>query len=63
MSDFLAALGLMVVFEGLIYGGAPHFAKRMAGEVLQISEANLRIIGFVCMVVGLLIVWLVRGSA
>lgn len=61
MSDFVTALGLMFVFEGLIYGGAPHLAKRMAGEVQQSQELNLRVIGFACMVVGLGIVWVARG--
>jgi uncharacterized protein len=61
MSDFLTALGLLFVFEGLIYGGAPDMAKRMAVEVQQLPEATLRVIGFVCMTLGLGIVWLVRG--
>jgi uncharacterized protein YjeT (DUF2065 family) len=61
MTDFLTAVGLLFVFEGLIYGGAPEMAKRMAAEVQQMPEATLRAIGFVCMVLGVGIVWLVRG--
>jgi uncharacterized protein YjeT (DUF2065 family) len=61
MSDFLTALGLLFVLEGLIYGGAPDMAKRVAVEVQQLPESTLRIVGFACMALGLGIVWLVRG--
>lgn len=61
MSDLLTALGLLFVFEGLIYGGAPRAAKRMAVEVLRLPEGVLRAVGFGSMVLGLAIVWLVRG--
>ena len=33
MSDFLAAIGLVLVFEGLVYGGFPHLAKHLAKQV------------------------------
>jgi uncharacterized protein YjeT (DUF2065 family) len=61
MSDFLTALGLLFVFEGLIYGGAPEAAKRMAAEVMQLPEGVLRTVGFASMLIGVAIVWLVRG--
>ena len=61
MSDFLAALGLLFVFEGLICGGAPQAAKRMAAQVLALPDSVLRAVGVGSMVLGLGIVWLVRG--
>ncbi len=61
MSDFLTALGLLFVFEGLIYGGVPQAAKRMAVEVLRLPENVLRAVGFGSIILGLAIVWLVRG--
>ena len=61
MSDFLAALGLLFVFEGLLYGGAPQAAKRMAEQILKLPEPVLRTVGVGSMVLGLGIVWLVRG--
>ncbi|WP_336056757.1 DUF2065 domain-containing protein [Nitratireductor sp. CH_MIT9313-5] len=61
MSDFLAALGLVLVFEGLLYGGLPRFAKRMAADVLRLPESMLRATGLVAMALGVFIVWLVRG--
>ena len=43
MSDFLAAVGLVLVIEGLVYGGFPGLAKRLATEVLGTPENVLRI--------------------
>lgn len=61
MHDFLAALGLVLVMEGLVYGGMPGLARRMAEQVKQMPESSLRIGGIAAMVAGVLIVWLARG--
>lgn len=61
MSDFLAALGLVLVFEGLIYGGFPLLAKRLAREVLGLPDSVLRGAGIASIAIGVLIIWLVRG--
>ncbi len=61
MSDFLAALGLVLVFEGLLYGGLPRLAKRMAADIIDMPEGVMRATGLAVMAVGVLIVWLVRG--
>ncbi len=61
MSDFLTAAGLVLVFEGVLYGGFPAAAKRFAAEVAGQNDSLLRGIGLAAMVVGLGIVWLARG--
>ncbi len=61
MTDFIAAVGLVLVIEGLVYGGFPSLAKRLAGEVLATPENVLRFAGLACIAVGVGIVWLVRG--
>ncbi|HZQ12281.1 MAG TPA: DUF2065 domain-containing protein [Pseudolabrys sp.] len=61
MSDFLAALGLVFVIEGLIFAAFPSQAKRAMTSVLETPEASLRIIGIASAVVGVIVVWLVRG--
>ncbi|MCT8996910.1 DUF2065 domain-containing protein [Chelativorans intermedius] len=61
MSDFLAAFGLLLVFEGLLYGGLPGVAKRMAADIIHMPESTMRGIGLAVMAAGVLIVWLVRG--
>lgn len=61
MQDFLAALGLVLVIEGLVYGGFPRLARRLAAEVLSIPEGALRMAGMLAIVASVGIVWLVRG--
>ena len=61
MTDFLAAIGLVLVVEGLVYGGFPGLAKRLAAEVLASPENVLRIAGLVAIAAGVGTVWLVRG--
>lgn len=61
MHDFLTAIGLVLVVEGIVYGGFPGLAKRLATEVLSVPENALRIAGLVAVAIGVGIVWLVRG--
>lgn len=61
MYDFLAALGLVFVIEGLVFAAFPGPAKRAVASVLETPEATLRAIGIGSAVVGLLVVWLARG--
>jgi uncharacterized protein YjeT (DUF2065 family) len=61
VNDFLAAIGLVLVVEGLVYGGFPTLAKKLAAEVLSMSENTLRGGGLVAIAAGVAIVWMVRG--
>ena len=61
MSDFLAALGLVFVIEGLVFAAFPAHAKRAIQSVLETPDTMLRLIGIGSAVVGLIVVWLVRG--
>lgn len=61
MTDFLAALGLVFVIEGLVFAAFPGHAKRAMESVLATPEATLRVVGVGSAVVGLLLVWLVRA--
>ena len=60
MSDFLAALGLVFVIEGLIFAAFPAQAKRAMQSVLETPEASLRVIGLGAALIGVIVVWLVR---
>ncbi|RWC45257.1 MAG: DUF2065 domain-containing protein [Mesorhizobium sp.] len=62
MQDFLAAIGLVLVIEGLVYGGFPGLARKLATEVLSLPENALRIAGLAAIAIGVGIVWLVRGA-
>ncbi|MFZ1067545.1 MAG: DUF2065 domain-containing protein [Pseudolabrys sp.] len=61
MSDFLAALGLVFVIEGLIFAAFPEAAKKAMASVLQTQDMSLRLIGIGSGIVGLALVWLVRS--
>jgi uncharacterized protein YjeT (DUF2065 family) len=61
VQDFVAAIGLVLVIEGLVYGGFPALARKLAAEVLSMPENILRIGGLVAIAMGVGIVWLVRG--
>lgn len=60
MTDFLAALGLVFVIEGLIFAALPGPAKRAMASVMETPETSLRVIGIGSAIVGLILVWLVR---
>ena len=61
MSDFLAALGLVFVIEGLVFAAFPSQTKRAMESVMETPEATLRAIGIGSAVIGLILVWLVRS--
>jgi uncharacterized protein YjeT (DUF2065 family) len=61
MSDFLVALGLVFVIEGLIFAALPGGAKRAMASMQETPEPTLRVVGVFSAVLGLVIVWLVRG--
>lgn len=54
-------MGLVLVVEGLVYGGFPRLAKRLAADVLTMPEGMLRVGGLAAISIGVGIVWLVRG--
>jgi uncharacterized protein len=61
MLDFLAALGLAFVIEGLVFAALPAQAKRAMMSVLDTPEPTLRVIGLGSALIGLALVWLARG--
>ena len=61
MSDFLVALGLVFVIEGLVFAAFPGSAKRAMSTVLETPDARLRFIGIACAILGVILVWFVRG--
>ena len=61
MSDFIVALGLFFALEGLVLAAFPGGAKNMMKTVLAAPNGQLRHCRHRFGVVGVLIVWLVRG--
>ena len=61
MSDFLVALGLFFAIEGICLAAFPSSAKRAMAAALSMPDGPLRIGGIVSALVGVLIVWFIRG--
>jgi uncharacterized protein YjeT (DUF2065 family) len=61
MSDFVVALGLVLVIEGLAFSAFPSNAKKAMAAMEQTSDNSLRVVGLASAVLGLLLVWLIRG--
>jgi uncharacterized protein len=60
-SDLFAALGLALVLEGVAYALFPDAMRNMMAQVLALPASNMRFVGLVAAVIGLGVVWLVRG--
>ncbi|MBN9671597.1 DUF2065 domain-containing protein [Roseibium aggregatum] len=61
MSDLVTALGLMLVFEGVLYALLPGGMKNMMRSALETPEQTLRIAGLAVAAGGLFLVWIIRG--
>jgi uncharacterized protein YjeT (DUF2065 family) len=61
MSDFLVALGLVFVIEGIVFAAFPGAAKRAMTTVQETPDGPLRVVGIASAVIGVVLVWLMRG--
>jgi uncharacterized protein YjeT (DUF2065 family) len=61
MTDFIVALGLVFVIEGLVFAANPAAAKRAMAHVLETADGPLRMVGIASAILGVVLVWLVRG--
>lgn len=61
MTDLIVALGLVLAIEGALYALFPEGMKRMMAEVLNMPVRFVRVAGLSAAILGVGIVWLVRG--
>ncbi|WP_321332878.1 DUF2065 domain-containing protein [Breoghania sp.] len=61
MNDFITALGLVFVIEGILYALLPGALKRMMSQVQDAPDQMLRLGGLAALGLGVFVVWLVRG--
>ena len=61
MSDLLVAVGLVLVFEGLLWAAAPQLGIKLLAAAARTPEQSLRTGGIVAVLAGIAIVWLIRG--
>ena len=61
MLDFLTALGLLLVIEGLFLALFPHRIRQLLEALDQMPMEVLRVFGLAAAALGVGIVWLIRG--
>ena len=54
---FLSVIGMVLVLEGLPYFAFPEKIKSLYLKLQEASDSNLRMLGFLAMVIGLLLVY------
>ena len=62
MDDLWTALALLLVIEGSLYALFPGPMRRVIAEALTLPEGRLRMAGLCAAVVGVGIVWALRGA-
>jgi len=60
MTDLLAALALVAVFEGLVLFAIPRGWKHAAVQLLRMPDTQLRWMGALILGAGLLVLWWAR---
>jgi uncharacterized protein len=61
VTDFLSALGLLLVIEGVFYALFPDGSRRLGRLIQDVPDAALRRSGLLAAAAGVGIVWLARG--
>jgi uncharacterized protein len=60
MLDLVAALGLALAVEGLLFAAFPDAVKRAMIEAAQSQSDRMRLVGILSAVIGVVIVWVAR---
>lgn len=61
MTDLLVAIGLAIAIEGILYALFPNGMKKMMLQILAQPTSSVRTAGITAAVLGVALVWLVRG--
>ena len=61
MWDLITALGLVLAVEGILFASFPDAIRRAMYEASQSPRERMRAVGIVCAIIGIAIIWLVRG--
>ena len=59
-ADFLIGIGILFVFEGILFLAFPGWMRRAMKSALQSPDNMLRIAGLVSAVGGLILIWAIR---
>ena len=61
MNEFIVAIGLVLGIEGLLFAAFPRAAKRLAASAVESPETSLRVAGIASAVLGIILIWIMRG--
>jgi uncharacterized protein len=61
LSDFVTALGIACVFEGMAYAIFPSRARSAFEMISKMPEDMLRYLGLGAALAGVFVIWLARG--
>ena len=61
MGDFITALGLVFVIEGLLYAFVPGHLKKVMVLMQSTPEDGLRLGGLIATALGVALVWIARA--
>jgi len=60
MIDFIVAIGLVFVIEGLLLFISPNRVKQLLSIINNYSEKKIRLVGLLSIIIGIIIVGLIR---
>ncbi|MBT8082143.1 MAG: DUF2065 domain-containing protein [Gammaproteobacteria bacterium] len=60
-TEIFTAIALVLVIEGMLPFVSPQSYRRMVAEISQLGDNQIRNIGLVVMVIGVVILFFVRG--
>jgi uncharacterized protein len=62
MWDFIAALGLVLAIEGLLFAALPNVAKEALRNAAETPVDRMRLVGIISAIAGVALVWLARSG-
>ncbi|MFZ9053474.1 MAG: DUF2065 domain-containing protein [Woeseiaceae bacterium] len=60
-TEILTAVALLLVIEGMLPFVRPGRYKQMVAQIVRLSDNQLRLFGLAAMIIGLLLLFVVRG--
>ena len=60
MLDFLSAIGLIFILEGLLLFSSPKRLKKILQIITIYPENKIRVIGGVAVLIGIVLLWIIR---
>ena len=60
MADLVAALGLALAIEGLVFAAFPEAVRRAMLDAAETPRERMRLVGIISAALGVVIVWAVR---